>query len=78
MRYADERVMTQLLGRWTIGSGIVVGFLAVGVVAGVLFATSETGFRTLAAEQAAAESEASRQQTQGASRWRRRCRRWRR
>ncbi len=50
--------MKQLMNHWTIGTRIVVGFLSVGVVAVVLFATFETGLRTLVAEHATAEGKA--------------------
>ena len=50
--------MKQLMDRWTIGTRIIVGFLAVGVVAVVLFATFETGIRTLVAEHDTAAAKA--------------------
>ena len=51
--------MRQFFDNWTIGRRIMVGFMALGLVAAVLFATFQTGISTLVAEHAIASSKAN-------------------
>ena len=51
--------MRQFFDNWTIGRRIMVGFMALGLVAAVLFATFQTGISTLVAEHAISDSKAN-------------------